>query len=340
LTSAHGGAGDDTRGGARTDAHPVTGTCVVHLVWAPTGPARLASFLDSYRRHDADVPHRLLVLFNGLQPDQSLGPWRELLRDVEHEELRLDRPATDLAAYWQVLERVPAERYCFLNSYSVLLADGWLASLKRALDTPSTGVVGATGSWASIRSYQRFMLGLGGYYARVFDDRRATNATLAALATRHLPAEPRRRKHEPLRFIRALLEQSYGFTPFPSAHIRTNGFMIAANVMRAIRVRGLERKADLYRLESGRESITAQVERMGLRALVVGRDGRAYARDEWSSSATLWQSEQENLLIADNRTDDYRLGDSTDRLTLSRYAWGADADPLSVASSAGGSPER
>ena len=34
-------------------------------------------------------------------------------------------------------------------------------------------------------------------------------------------------------------------------------------------------------------------------ALVVGRDGRAYATDQWPPSRPLWQGAQENLLIAD-----------------------------------------
>jgi hypothetical protein len=51
-----------------------------------------------------------------------------------------------------VAEQVVAERYCFVNSASVVLADGWLGFLERALLAPRVGMVGATGSYESPNS--------------------------------------------------------------------------------------------------------------------------------------------------------------------------------------------
>ena len=65
--------------------------CLIHLVWEPLGPERLASFGDSYRLHPAGVEHRLVVLLNGFSDHQDLSPWRRALGDVAHEELRLTR---------------------------------------------------------------------------------------------------------------------------------------------------------------------------------------------------------------------------------------------------------
>ncbi len=301
-------------------------TCLVYLVWAPLGPRPLARFLDSYRRHEAGTPHRLLMLLNGFSAEQDPAPWRVLLADIEHEELRARRQMLDLAAYMEAAAQVPAKRYCFLNSYSVVLADLWLRALERALSGPGVGIVGPTGSWGSICSYQRFMLGLGGPYAGVFGNRHAAVAALMAAGARADP-EPQQGGREPLAYARTLLEQAHGFARFPAPHIRTNGLMVEAEVLRRVTIPRLERKIDAYRLESGRKSLTAQIEGMGLTAAVVGRDGRAFAPDQWPASRTLWQGEQENLLIADNRTEDYELGDADARAALSRYAWGEDADP-------------
>jgi hypothetical protein len=305
---------------------PATGTRLVHLVWAPLGPQPLARFLESYRRYPSGAQHDLLVLLNGFEPDQDLTPWRDLLAGIEYEEMRLARPLLDLAAYREVAAGTSARRYCFLNSYCVLRADGWLALLERVLDQAGAGLVGPSGSWGSIRSYNRFMLGLGGPYAHVFGDRRETGATLAAVAARNEPDDGGGGR-APLRFARALLERSWGFQAFPAPHIRTSAFMIDADVLRLLRVPALKRKADALRLENGRDSITAQVARLGLRALVVGRDGRGYSEDEWPESETFWQGEQQNLLIADKQTDDYALGDAAAREALSRYAWGGQARP-------------
>ena len=83
--------------------------------------------------------------------------------------------------------------------------------------------------------------------------------------------------------------------------------------------------------EGGKDSLTSQVLRRGLKALVVGKDGRAYEPDEWHLSETLWQGEQRNLLVADNQTRDYATGSTRQRTFLSRFAWGDKAAPSPAA---------
>jgi hypothetical protein len=303
-------------------------TCVLHLVWAPLGPAMLEEFLSAYRAHDAGLEHTLVVLLNGFEgpDDRRLFDVEPVLEGVEHERVFTSGPVLDLEAYRQAATKVDARRLCFLNSYARPLAGGWLAALSQALDTPGAGLVGPSGSWGSIRSYNRFMLGLGGPYARVFDDRRATIATMASIATGQESSD-QTGGHAPLHFARELLERSYGFRSFPAAHLRTSVFMLEADMLRDLQMPRLLRKPDALRLESGRDSITAQTERRGLRALVVGRDGESYALERWPASGTFWQRNQENLLIADKQSDDYELGDTAARVALSRYAWGDAADP-------------
>lgn len=309
-----------------TASRAPSGTCVVHLVWAPLGVQPFTRFLESYRRHMAGAEHDLVILLNGFAEGDDLTPWRSALAEVAHTEIRLERAVLDLAAYREAASRVSAERYCFLNSYCTVLADGWLASLERALLRHDAGLVGPSGSWGSIRSYNRFMLGMGGHYARVFPDRRATLATLAEVAARSDPSvDPG--GHAPLHFARELLARSHGFRPFPAPHVRTSAFMIEAELFRGLEMPSLSSKPEALRLESGRRSITVQVERKGLAPLVVGRDGAAYSAPEWASSRTFWQADQENLLIADKQTADYELGDTSARAALSRYAWGEAADP-------------
>jgi len=88
---------------------------------------------------------------------------------------------------------------------------------------------------------------------------------------------------------------------------------------------GMERALDkdaAHSLESGWRSITRQVLTMGLSVLVVGRDGHAYEPGEWPASRTFRSGEQENLLIGDNRSEEYRLASPAVRSTLSELAWG------------------
>jgi hypothetical protein len=300
---------------------------LVHLVWGPLGATPLQRFVRSYRRFGAGAPHQLIVLFNGVDQAQMPALAREL-DGVEYRPLVLPRAVQDLTAYAQAARRLEHERVCFVNSHSVILAEGWLAELDRGLDQPHAGIVGTSGSWGSIASYLRFSLGLGGYYRRVFGDRRETMATLDAIAAAHeAPSGTAKRTIPVFSYAAAVLGQSYGFGPYPAHHIRTTGFMIERELLARLHLPPLRSKNDAFRLESGRRSITAQVRRLGLEAFVVGRDGVAYGAEKWDASRTFWQGDQENLAIADKQTAGYQRGSAAQREVLSRYAWGERAQP-------------
>jgi hypothetical protein len=217
------------------------------------------------------------VLLNGFSGGQDLAAWRAPLADVEHEVLRLERPLLDLAAYREAAERIPAQQHCFLNSYSVILHDNWLAILVDHLSEPGVGIVGAGGSFESAYS-----------------------------------AAPR-----PLRPFRR------DFDPFPNPHIRTTGFGMKWELLRSLEWPAPRRKQQALRLESGRHGISRQVRDRGLSTLVVGRDGIAYPPERWRESATFRAGRQRNLLVADNRTEQYDEADPGFKRTLEQMAWGS-----------------
>jgi hypothetical protein len=120
--------------------------CLVYLAWTPYGLGPVERFLASYREHSPGVDHRLVVALAG--PECDRAPWRQLFAAVPHEELELGE-GIDLDHYRAAVDRVTAERYCFVNTVSVILADGWLGDLDRALQAPGVGMAGATGSFES-----------------------------------------------------------------------------------------------------------------------------------------------------------------------------------------------
>jgi hypothetical protein len=179
------------------------------------------------------------------------------------------------------------ERVCFLNSYSTILADGWLGQLSRALDDAEVGVAGVTGSWESQAEWIR---GKPVHW-------------LYQLAT--LPSARR------------------DYPRFPNPHIRTTAFMLDRSLLLEA---GFERavdKRDTYLLESGPNSFTRQVLQRGLRPVVVGRDYHAYEIEDWPASATYRAGGQRNLLVADKRTRDWEGASPRLRRRLSRDAWGS-----------------
>jgi hypothetical protein len=264
---------------------------LVYLLWAPLGVGPLREFLDSYRAHQAGVEHELVIVLNGAGPEGPAdGACRETLlgelEGTQHRLLELEWPVLDLAAYGLSAQRLEHEQLCFLNSYSVVLAADWLGHLARALEDPTVGLVGASGSWESQAEWVR---GRALYWPY----------QLAGLC--------RARRDYPR---------------FPNPHIRTTAFMLKR---RAFLEMGLELAHDkraTYLLESGHRSITAQVAALGLRSMVVGRDGRAYDVDAWPTSHTYRSGDQGNLLVADRRTADWLRAPNRLRRRLSRDAWG------------------
>jgi hypothetical protein len=257
---------------------------LVYLAWAPLGPAPLREFLRSLRAHPAGAEHELVVVLNGASGAEAA--LLAELRGVEHRLVELERPVLDLPAYALAAGRLEHERLCFLNSYSTVLADGWLGLLARAHEDPGVGIAGATGSWESQAEWLR---GRPLYWPY----------QLAGL--------PRARRDYPR---------------FPNPHIRTTAFMLDRALLPAMNLERAADKRTAYLLESGPRSVTRQVQEQGLRAVVVGRDGSAYDIEEWPRSAVYRAGGQANLLVADNRTRDWERAAPRLRRRLSRDAWG------------------
>ncbi len=196
-------------------------------------------------------------------------------------------------------EKCSSKYCCFLNSFSIILDKDWLLKLYQHISQPGVGLVGATGSWGRIGK------------------------------------TPIRLNKEGISYLRQLARYLYKylkkmiinrlFLDFPNYHIRTNGFMIERDVMLKIHRWAPLTKMNSYILESGRYSFTNQVESMGLRPMVVGRNGKGYEKNEWDSSNTFWRRAQENLLISDNQTRKYDKEDADKKKKHEFFAWGSNA---------------
>lgn len=310
---------------------------LVHLVWGPLGPEPLRSFLRSYRAHPAGIEHELVVLLNGVGVEERPSLLAEL-DGVSHRVLELPQPVQDLAAYRYASEHLEHERLCFLNSHSEILAPDWLLKLGEALDQPDAGLVAATGSWASTRSWVLHAYFFPTPYRGVVPPRRVAREQFLAIELERDTGQAQGKDEHPSRsLVESLLakwrtlpdmpKQLLGYGGFPAAHLRTNAFMLKRSTYGRLRRQPINSKADAYALESGRHSLTQQIQHMGLRTLVVDRDGNTYDQQQWPASRTFWQGDQERLLVADNQTRSYARGGADRRWLLSTFAWGKQADP-------------
>ena len=301
---------------------------VVHLVRRQNGPQPLREFVEAYAAHSAGVDHDLVLAMKGFPDPDVAREALDLARPFRPDVLFLPDDGFDVMAYFRAAERLSHERVCLVNSFSRPLVDGWLAKLADALENQHVALAGATGSWASQLDYLRYQVHLPSAYTDVFEDRGPTRLAFEELAREHDPAIGKHgRLATTLLTAAALARQTRTFDGFPTPHVRTNALMLRRELLLTAWPREVSRKVDAYRFESGRGSLTARVMELGLRAVVVGRDAAVYDVDNWPESETLWQGAQHNLLVADNRTDDYQRGNADRRLLLARFAWGMHAAP-------------
>jgi hypothetical protein len=262
---------------------------VIHLVRAANGLSPLASFLESLRSHVAGRDYDLVLVLKGFVGETLPREYENLLDAHRHERLFMPDVGFDIGAYFFAAGRVAHQRVCFLNSYSRILHRDWLRFFDEALTQPGIGVVGATGSAETARGAP------GGTHV--------VRSVAQVLSPR-------------------LLYRALAFPEFPNYHLRSNAFYISRQLFLSLVTGPLRTKRALYRFESGRQSMTRQLAARGLAARVIGRDGVAYPPHEWSASATFRSGEQENLLVADNRTMDYEMANAQRRQMLTEAAWG------------------
>jgi hypothetical protein len=278
--------------------------CVAHLIRARNGIEPLQRFLESYDNNPAGVKHDLLFILKGFRNKEVPAAYRDLLDRYPHQRLFVADNGFDVIPYVTAASTYASRYFCFLNSFSILLDEDWLKKMYAHVTREGVGIVGATGSYQSM--YTDMIAIFEGVLATPFYRRILSSVTI------------------PMR-IKKLKKN---FHPFPNHHIRTNGFMIAGSVMRKVKVNPVRTKMDAYRFESGKDNLTRQIFQMNLGALVIGRNGRAYEKDEWCRSFTFWNGDQGNLLVADNQTNAYMASNLDIRWQYARYAWADSANPL------------
>jgi hypothetical protein len=269
------------------------------------------------------MDHDLNVIFKGFPDRESLDRGRSLFDKFQITSIELDDSGYDIGSYVKAARIVRNRRIFFLNTFSQILADNWLEHFDRALDRPGIGLVGATGSWAAntagyeatIRFIIRRALGLPAQlYQNVEHSRADDNSSHAEQS-----GKPSLKQYLSAPFEYLLRLYRYG--RYPNPHIRTNAFMMDRSCFLSLDFPSFERKSDTYKFESGRRSMTKQLLMKNLKSLVVDRGGNVYGASEWKLSSTFRTDEQENLIIADNRTTDYAQASPKHREYLEKLTW-------------------
>lgn len=307
---------------------PIKELCVVHLVRALNGIEPFRRFIVSYQQNPGGIDHDLLVIFKGFNSQDEKEEYLKLLATFQYITLDVPDIGFDITAYFTAFNRYSAEyRYfCFLNSFSEILDNEWLSKLHKHISRPEVGLAGATGSCESRRSQafswrdildiarQHYSLHKGKPFlkrARLSGNGAWKQCQMVGAWDYFLSVD----------VWDYYLSQAC-FDSFPNYHLRTNAFIISGQVMSGLKFPSIQNKTDAYRFESGKSGLTKQILQQRKKVIVVGRDGHGYEMDAWNTSKTFRQSEQENLLVADNQTREYQEGSPEKRSYLSSITWG------------------
>jgi len=318
------------------------------------GIAAFQRFADSYRRHPAGIEHELIVIYKGFEQQSQSQEARTVFHDLPHLGIELEDIGFDIGTYLETSRRVPHDYLCFLNTHTKIVAPGWLAHLFQYASQSGIGIAGVTGSYESLRqSWELIQMFYWLYYMERFPYENNV-ARYYVKFTEYLPAGP----NSPVPFAtarsgvtgliarmvlavryrlavrrfqphwRALLMAGKMFAAlapipaFPNPHIRSNGFMLRRDRLTPFQNAQIATKDDACLFESGPDSLTAQLRRGGLSAIVVGRDGKGYDVPDWWRSRTFRLGDQANLLLTDNHSRAFFTMSAEDRATHARMTWG------------------
>ena len=295
---------------------------VVHLVRRQNGLPPFERFLSSYRERAAGAPHDLVILFKGFAVQGGTQDYDRLLDGTPHRRLFVPDRGLDLNAYFESVASLEHDRFCFLNSYSRILDDGWLGKL------------------SPLAKRRRRRLGRG---HRLLPEHRA-RLPYAAGGERRVARDPTAHQDQacPARSTaqragaagRAVgapsgrdlaadaphpclseLPRAYQRVRARTTNAQSGSHRTAPLEAFRVQVRERQRQPDESGAEARPESARGGAGRRGLSA-------RAMAPVEHVLAVY-----QENLLVADNQTEAYMAADPADRTVLSRYAWGDFARP-------------
>jgi len=298
---------------------------VIYLYRFAEGERAALHFLESYRKHPAGIDHDLYVVFKGFPDQATLAAGRALFAGIPFTSMELDDSGYDIGSYLRAAKIASSRRLIFLNTFSQIVGNDWLKCFDRAFKMNNVGLVGATGSWqANTSSYEAALVNHIRYGWR--SKKKWANRISKFFGFKsELNLFPQHQRRPSIgRYFLAPFEyvrRFYEYGRFPNPHIRTNAFMIERELFLSLNFPVFASKQDVYRFESGRKSLTRQVLANGLKPVVVGRDGVVYEISEWRLSSTFWTNEQDNLVVADNRTRDYAQAKQLFRRRLENGAW-------------------
>jgi hypothetical protein len=115
----------------------------------------IGRFIASFQRYGAGCDFKLYVIFKGFPSVAEREQAISLFAPVQHKAIFTEDDSFDIGAYAEAAPRIAEQNVCFLNTNTEILCEDWLLKLVSNLAQPGVGLVGATGSYESLRDHDR-----------------------------------------------------------------------------------------------------------------------------------------------------------------------------------------
>ncbi|QYE35952.1 hypothetical protein KZX46_08430 [Polymorphobacter sp. PAMC 29334] len=273
---------------------------ITYIARGAHGIETVEKFIAAYSLYPARCSHDLIFLMKNWQADQR-DEVEQLAASCGASTIDVPETGFDWSAYFQAARMLSHKNLCLLNSHARPQVDGWLALLAAALASPDVVMAGATGSWETPRWSP------------------LPGASRLARARHHLAR---------IQLTRFLTR----FPKFPNPHLRSNGVLVSRSAFSrfgAIRCEPRTKEQALI-LESGRSGLSRHLCARGGQLVVAGADGQIFSPTQWPHSNTFRTNNQNNLIIADNRTDQFLTSEPGFRQLLTQLAWGSQSNTALV----------
>ena len=111
----------------------------------------IGRFVASFHRYAAACDFNLYVIFKGFPNGTERARAVSLFGQLKHAAIFTGDESFDIGAYAEAATQIAEQSVCFLNTNAEILCDDWLLKLASNLEQPGVGLVGATGSYESLR---------------------------------------------------------------------------------------------------------------------------------------------------------------------------------------------
>jgi len=326
---------------------------VIYLARAENSDyTRFNNFFESYKKHSAGLQHELIILHKGIKKNDAGDEHiQKILGNRRYYSIYIPDTGYDIQAYLRAAKSLPYRFLCFFNTYSTILTDSWLEKLAQPLfENYRVAITGATASYESIHtSYSLYTKAIwmcslnkipfNQEISEEFKEQLLIhgenwlkgNVRLSAkeqtdALSRFLTSDESKEEFES--HWRNVTKKGAGlyeidqFKPFPNPHLRSNAFLINRAVLNSLQFRLADTKMACVKFESGLTGLPTKLAHLGFETRLIGANGRSYEVEEWPESSTFRLGNQENLLVSDNQTENYKNARNRLKNHLTSLTWG------------------